>query len=202
MSALSLPGVDTLPARSVRPIALSQWFTPEWLAKRVVASCGVKHRSGRVLEPSAGDGALVKALREDFAASIDAIDIDPSLCAKRGWECADYMTRPAPAERYSLAVMNPPYEDDLDSRFIAKAMNECDALIAVVRAVFFNGIGRHARVWSRVESDEWRVQSIAYLVRRPSFLLAGVEQGGAQADFVVIKMARGYTGDARVEWWQ
>lgn len=190
-------------APSSESLALSQWFTPAWLARKVVTSCGVRHRSGRILEPSAGDGALVNALRADFAtARIDAVDIDSSLCARHGWEWANYLTRPSPAERYDLAVMNPPYEDGADCAFVAKAMDESDAVIAIVRAVFLNGADRYSRIWSRVESGEWSLVMVAHLVKRPSFLLGGVAMGGAQADFAVVKLSRRPSPDTHVEWWR
>jgi len=221
MGALTLPGVDvSMPSSGARD--MSQWFTPTPLAERLVDWMGVPKKA-TVIEPRAGNGAIVRALVRDPSkvSRIDAVELDAShvrtlesiphrdcISLKLNVECADYLTRPAPSERYDYGVANPPYENDLDAKFAAKLMDECDRVIILVRAVFFNGLGRYERVWSRVDADEWRICGVAHLVRRPSFLLGGVEQGGAQADFVAIKMIRAgnpggpHAPTLRPEWWQ
>lgn len=59
-------------------VNLSAWFTPIPLAKRVVGWCGLMRNVRRVLEPSAGMGRLVIALREQTEAPhITAHELDP-----------------------------------------------------------------------------------------------------------------------------
>lgn len=221
MGALTLPGVDvSMPSSVARD--MSQWFTPAPLAERLVDWMGLPKKA-TVIEPSAGNGAIVRALMRNPSrvSRVDAVELDAShmrtledighrgaVSVRLSVECADYLTRPAPAERYNFGVANPPYENDLDAKFAAKLMDECDRVVILVRAVFFNGLGRYERVWSRVDADEWRICGVAHLVRRPSFLLGGVEQGGAQADFVAIKMMRASNPGGpcapvlKPEWWQ
>lgn len=59
---------------------LDQFFTPAALAKRVVELADVKGRT--VLEPSAGDGALVQAAVVAGATDILAVEVDPKHLAK------------------------------------------------------------------------------------------------------------------------
>lgn len=199
---------ETLPRE--RQAALSQWYTPADLASRLVAWCGAA-RGWRILEPSAGSGALVRPwLDNEFAepSQITACEIDPrwathlrETCGVHVEEC-DYLTRPGPAEPYDLAIMNPPYEGGLDSAFVAKAMGESRRIVALVRSAFLHGLTRHDRIWSRVEVGPWRLVSIAYLVGRPSFLAAGAASGSPLSDFVALKLSRveGERGPS-VEWW-
>lgn len=212
---LALPGIDTLPPQSMRRTALSQWFTPMDIALRMARWAG--NVGGRVLEPSAGNGALVRAWasrayqrEEDLGyddsecSGVDAIDIDADLAREHGWECANYLGRGAPAERYGLALMNPPYEDGLDGAFLAKTMDECDRVIALVRLAALAGSGRHTSVWSRVEGnvDGWWMPGLAIFSSRPVFDGPPDASGSAKSDFVCVKLSRvGEPGRTAVEWW-
>ena len=205
---LSLPGVDMLPPRSLRQVALSQWFTPDADADRMVASLARAHVT-RVLEPSAGHGALVRALlRRHESASVDAVEIDPDVAARLPVDqrvivdVCDYLTRAAPSESYSVALMNPPYEGGLDGLFIEKAMRESLRVIALIRIAALCGKDRYERVWRHVESGEWRCVGIHPFVSRPSFLAAGESSESAKSDFVCVRLTR-VEGTAAVpmEWW-
>lgn len=216
MTTLALPGVDTLPPQRARRGALSQWFTPPWLAQRM-ARWGSPF-CGRVLEPSAGSGALVRAWRErvaahraeweaehgtqlDIADALDCVEIDPVFAEVHGFECADYLTRPAPAERYQLGLCNPPYEGGLDGLFVEKLMSECDRVIVLLRLAALCGADRHERVWSQI-GNGWAMPGLAMLSSRPVF--DGPEEacGSAKSDFVVVKLRRGTGTGTFVEWWR
>lgn len=189
--------------------ALSQWFTPAPLAHRMaeMALCLAPGETWRVLEPSAGDGALVRAAhaKAPLRAIVTAYDVDPALCERHGWRCADYLSVPAPERRYDLALMNPPYEDGLDAAFIAKSMNESQRVVALVRTSFMHTRARYDSVWSRIGNggaDGWSLVGISYLVSRPSFTLAGSKVGSPSGEYVVIKLRRGeLRTTSYVEWW-
>lgn len=188
-----------------RAKALSQWFTPRDLAQRIAYTsvCPRYDEAWRILEPSAGDGALVHAARDASSrATVDAYDIDPALCERHGWTHADYLTNPAPERLYDLALMNPPYEGGLDAAFVGKAMDESTRVVALVRSAFMHGAARHRSIWSRVESGEWSLVGVSYLVGRPSFLLAGGESGSPLSDFIVIQLRRGGPVTTSVDWWR
>lgn len=205
--------------------ALSQWFTPPALAARMAGWCLPVLGAGmRILEPSAGRGALIEGIRARVRldrkwrgstcasiAHITAHELDPRHVAYlRGLDDTrvdvvegDYLAAPAPVERYDLAVMNPPYESGNDGRFLEKAMNESDRVIALVRLVALAGQERYRRVWSRVgEGREWVMPGLAILSARPDF--GGAD--GAKADFAVVKLRRAELGETyaartAVEWW-
>ena len=210
---MNLPGIDMDPAFD--RLALSQWHTPPALALRMARWAGRGICQQRIVEPSAGGGALVKAAIECGAnpTAITAIEVDPRW-SKRLVEIGsigevanrDYLTRPARDHRYDLALMNPPYEGGADGKFLSKAMDESDRVIALIRTVALNGDDRHKLVWRRCANGaDFAVTGLAFLSKRPDF---GGEHG-AMADFVCVKMARRFlweagnmaVPDCRVEWW-
>lgn len=70
-------------------------------------------REARVLEPSAGDGRLVRLLLE-AGASVTAVEVDPDRCAAIGRHprlrtvCANFLRWPQ-SPTFSYVVMNPPF---------------------------------------------------------------------------------------------
>jgi hypothetical protein len=108
--------------------------------------------------------------------------------------CGDYLTLPEPTELYDTALMNPPYEDGLDGRFVEKAMAESRRVVALLRLDALGGKGRHGRVWAR---ESFGLAGLVVLVGRPDF--GGPH--GAMGDYCVIDLRRGWSGDTRMEWW-
>ena len=214
---LCLPGVDTLPPEHLRQEALSQWWTPDDTAERLAAWCGDVRGIRRVLEPSAGDGSLVRAFcARAPSALVDAVELDPrhipalrERTAAYGGvvvNCCDYLARPAPPTPYDIAIMNPPYEGGLDSLFVAKAMRESVRVVALLRLAMLETQRTHDRVWSRVESGEWRLVGLAIFVRRPVFIAPGAESTGGMTAFAAVKLSRVPRADGEpvgthVEWW-
>lgn len=92
--------------------SLDRYYTPSWCVDLFVEHVlPVFDSPKRILEPSAGDGAFVLALRRSFPGSlITAIDIDPSVGP---WSDADisyggdFLDSALPA--VDLSVGNPPY---------------------------------------------------------------------------------------------
>lgn len=207
---MNLPGIDVLPPARLRQKALSQWFTPDSLAARLVRWAGHLPHNADVLEPSAGNGAILRHTPSSWR--VDAVELDPKFAAviDGAWshvrvECCDYLERPAPYMRYALTIQNPPYEDGADGRFLEKAMRESERVIALCRLNVVTGKGRHERVWSQVDSGEWTLSGLAFLVGRPSFSAAGESSDSPLSDFVAIDMRRSVAGlprkQTRVEWW-
>ena len=215
MLTLALPGVDTMPPARERRGALSQWFTPAPIARKM--AYWSTPLGGRVLEPSAGGGALVRAWKSRLAehdegleysdvgpAQIDAVEIDPEFAAAEGFECCDYLTRATPAERYALGLSNPPYEGGLDGAFVEKMMRECDRMIVLLRLAALAGQDRHERVWRAVEEhrDGWWMPGLAIFSSRPVFDGPESASGSAKSDFCCVKLSRVSPPSAtQVEWW-
>ena len=66
---------------------LAQWFSPDWLADHLIDSARVPLCYGRplrVLEPSAGNGALLRALARqgfgDYDIDVDVVELDARFC--------------------------------------------------------------------------------------------------------------------------
>ena len=89
---------------SARDIAsLGQVFTPPSVVAFMLDLCQNK---GRVLEPSAGDGAFFATLRERQADCV-GIEVDPRV-APQGAEICDFFDYPL-SEQFDTIIGNPPY---------------------------------------------------------------------------------------------
>lgn len=100
-----------MPARN----PMAYFATPEAVGRRMLELVENAPRRGWVLEPSAGDGALLRLLNETVPPGrpVDAVEMDPRRAARllaNGWivRCADFLTL-APSVRYAAVVMNPPF---------------------------------------------------------------------------------------------
>lgn len=190
MTNLVLPGIEqvdgiVLPPPAWRPKALCQWFTPEAVAKSLVACVDVRGRL--VLEPSAGDGAIVQALLDAGAQGVMAVEIDPILCdrLRERFEgqpvavvCADFLQVPLRVIRgFQVIVGNPPYDDGTDTEHLARIAELLCGLpqfpapraALLLRTVALHGSERWERVWSRVS-----VAALYPVVERVAF---GAEAG-------------------------
>lgn len=194
---------------------LGQWFTPPDLAAALVglAASTFDHDARctlRVLEPSAGRGNLIRAIvARAPGAAIDAIDIDPRWCHElrvlggcRVHE-GDYLARPAPAQRYDLAVTNPPYDGGAETEHLAKLLDECTRIVALLPTRSLHGKARYRRVWHRFDPrpearalgpNDWHVRQKVHCVSRPAF----GESGGT--DEIVLLDLRRAPGPCDVRW--
>lgn len=146
------------------------WFpTPDKLADRVVAMAGLKPGM-TVLEPSAGEGAIVQAIkRTGLAVFLGAIErdpkrreklraIDPILLAGTG-HLDDFLDYQPAAAEYDRIVMNPPFArvgrgDHLDHvRHAFALLDEGGIAVAILPAsVDFRQDRRHAEFRAWVEA--------------------------------------------------
>ena len=176
---------------------LEQYFTPPKLARRMVewAWDGANPpRATHVLEPSAGAGAIVRAIPKNLI--LTAMDIDPPMVERlrairrpSGYHVieGDFRRHRVPRKAYDIAIMNPPYGDGQDGAHVAKAARICPRVVALVRANFVWGSDRYYDVF------RWcRLTRVAVLVKRPNYLdVNGELHGlGARHDFVVIELVR------------
>lgn len=137
---------------------LSQFYTPAPLAARCWAWMQAEldpHRA-RVLEPSAGRGALINPLRAfppEWIAQVVAYDVDPgnvehlaTLGASMPFpvtvRARDFMADDMLGERFDAAVMNPPFENGQDVAFIARACGVCTRVVAICQARIVHSAGR------------------------------------------------------------
>lgn len=186
----------------------AQFFTPPDVAGRMAAwaaplfaDAARRAWTVRVLEPSAGSGALVQAVRALApGASIDAVERDPRWARHlRTLACAevhegDYLDRPAPAHRYHLAIANPPYNGGEEGPHVAKLLDEADRIVLHLPVRSLHGVERHELAWRRIGVDWW-VRREARLVRRPKYVGAG------GSDEIIVLDLRRAAGPCELEWW-
>ncbi len=104
-------------------------FTSPKLANRVVELAKVKNC--KVLEPSAGDGALLKKCSEYGAKEVVCVELSKAHCetlAKLKLDCVhhvvigDFMSKNAdPSDLFDCCVMNPPYTKNQDITHVRHA---------------------------------------------------------------------------------
>lgn len=107
------------------------FYTPDDLADEIVQTANVHRRS--VLEPSAGDGAIVRALVRAGAMYVQAVEIRLESCdAIRGWVSSqglayvsvtqqDFLSV-VPVQGFDSVVMNPPFTKGQDVKHIEHAL--------------------------------------------------------------------------------
>ena len=127
------------------------FFTPLALARRLAERITFTHTGMRLLEPSAGMGALATAARDAAQADdescswadITCFDIQPKhVVALRALglhaECADFLDEdPRDYEPFDAVLMNPPFPGQADIRHVmhaAKFLKPGGQLVAIMSA--------------------------------------------------------------------
>jgi len=195
----------------------SQWFTPPELAERVVEWARVAKavqgipRPIRVLEPSAGNGALVRPLVA-AGACVEAVEADlryvSDLANVLGlgerahrMHCPCDFLKQRPDPRFDLVVTNPPYEHGQDVAFILHALKFAPRVVGIFRSALLHGKERKHALWQHV-----RLTRIAFLSERPKFG-KGDKADSARSDFIVAELVErerwraGEIERVAMEWW-
>lgn len=160
--------------------------TPPWVIDRLMEVWGP--RSGLLLEPAAGDGALITAVKKWYpdqgwlavecrataATACRAAGADPIITDFLTWEPA-----PAVAETVSAVITNPPFS--LCEEFIRHADEVCPSadLVFLIRLGFLASEGRVA-LWQDVGAPDVNV-----LPNRPSFTEDGATDSSDYAWIVL-----------------
>ena len=92
---------------------LQFYATPPAVVGKLLADLYVP-KGGRVLEPSAGEGAICRGLLDRFECSITAAEVDPTRAAALRridglWVCQENFLTMQRAEVFDAVVMNPPF---------------------------------------------------------------------------------------------
>lgn len=154
---------------------LSQWFTHPKTAEVLHLWARLKP-GARVLEPSCGDGALIRPrLDLDWT----AVEIDQATAARCPvpTHVGDFlkMTPEELGAPFDAVVMNPPYEGGADLEHVLHAFEFAPVVVALVRSDFEHGVDRWERLWRWFAGRTWKLS----FVRRPF--------KGAMSEFVVWK---------------
>lgn len=134
----------------------------------------------RILEPTAGKGAIVKVLREFFPeASITAVELDrkrfeeleaSGLCDVT--ICGDYAQQDFAPEQFHFAPLNPPFT--IAQSIVGKAIHDAKHACALLRLGFL-GSAKRRPWWRQLKMDP------LYLAERPSFAASLKCQGHVTA---------------------
>lgn len=206
-----LPGMES----EQRKPELSQWYTDPKLAKRVWAWANQYRKPSSVLEPAAGQGALIKPI---FAAPLEckhvvAVELDDSnvqvlrqRAIDAGWRqrdsnphCEvireDFLRMYGPPRigglLFDLALMNPPYEEGRAEAFILHALTICDRVVGIFKASILHGVERSESLWSKCHT-----MREVRLIGRPTFGRGTTGESG-KTDFVVLEIHSGPTHKER-----
>jgi predicted RNA methylase len=189
--------------------ALDQYFTSPILAKKLVEWATLS-RGDRVLEPSAGDGGLVRHMPKNIR--LTAVELDPAMAAKLREikhptlevHEGDFLKWKPKRDHFDVAVMNSPYGNDADGQHAAHALRFATRVVLLVRTNFEYGVGRFNRLfrWATVTRR-------AVLVRRAPFYGPACEGHTARHDYVVLELVRRETDrledpssdPVETEWW-
>lgn len=197
---------------ALRAEALSQFFTPPWLAKKMVELAALGPLE-TVLEPAGGRGALVRAILDAGVEGVHVTvhEIDPRMVAELraiGGNVdvveGSYLDHAGDRGEYAVCLQNPPYENGLDGKFLAKACAEASTVVALVRANIFYGSTRFRSVWSQYGKC---LTAVRHIVARPDFTEGTPDVHGAMSDFVVIRLddldeaPPGELARPTVDWW-
>lgn len=162
--------------------------TPAWCTRLLLREhFGAAPIGRRILEPCAGNGAIIKVLREcNPSAWIEAMEIRPEAREKLkqvadNVRTGDFLKTEPGYEKYDLIITNPPYsiaqkvaEHAFKIAGLGKSMTE---VIMLLRLGFLQAQERHD-FWQR-----WPVQSLYIMSKRPSFTGGGTDNS-AYAWFV------------------
>lgn len=180
---------------------LNQYFTAQDLADRIAAWAlrdwtFSERKHLRVLEPSAGNGALVRGM---LRAGIDvdnlvAVEIDPLMCGAlreiSGLRVVngDFTQADLRKElgRFDLGVMNPPYNNCRAAVHLQHAVAMSGETVALCLASVEFGTGRAETLWTKA-MPKGRV----ILARRPVFEGPSDKGQTARYDYHVLRLVAG-----------
>lgn len=198
-----------------RDLSLSQYFTPPELAQKVVEWAYVNTRYAthdhnlrlcRVLEPSAGNGALVRPLVA-AGAEVTACEIDERYAYDLrglgliGLQCPlNFLEWNGPSQEFDLCVMNPPYENGLDVQFILHALEFAPRVVGIFQAGIEYGVDRADDLWAHVAPTR-----ILKLKRR---WFKSLDGKGGLTNYVALELVKRHPVEraetprkCTIEWW-
>lgn len=197
-----------------RDPAQSQYFTPPAVADRMVGwlrTNGTRPLS--ILEPSGGNGSLIRAVaraelllswlraHEPDVTQHHQLELACESCGvlQDNWCVApeDFLIATQPDAIFDVALMNPPYERNQHVQHVARALEWAARVVALVPAAILHSHGR-AEFWRWTD-----IRRMAVLSERPKFAAKGGQQDIAALELQRRKTARkqGAAHTVHLEWW-
>ena len=119
-------GTVAVEKKATEQQTLQAFYTPDAVAEQfaeLVERLEGSLSGKTILEPSCGDGALVRPLMKRgadvFGVDVNQVALDK--CGTRKVWCCDFMSF-TPAGRYDLCVMNPPFNKGQDAKHVLHAL--------------------------------------------------------------------------------
>lgn len=153
-------------------VTLQAFYTPPEIAEKLVGLVELKPRM-KVLEPSAGEGALVKAiLKKNPRVFVTAIDINPDIeksLLEIGNEdleirIEDFLKAKFKKGRdFRAIVMNPPFTKGQDIKHVLHALNYLahdGVLVSIVSAGSLANSTKPFRVFQELVKDHGQVREV------------------------------------------
>jgi predicted RNA methylase len=133
--------------------ALSQWFTPDWISRRLATWV---HPGMRVLEPACGAGNLIRPLLAGGHAPerITAVELDEAWadhCRIRFRHLVTVNHGNFLAQewgRFDAVLMNPPFEGGLHAQFLDHALDHAPVVLALMPVAIEFGEERDRTFWA------------------------------------------------------
>lgn len=173
------------------------WFTPPALADYVVGWAGIRPYD-RVLEPSAGNGALAIEIKKRlYGGTLVMVEtLAPCVSLLRSMDLGevlwgDFLTTEKLKDDFSLVIMNPPYDDGLDTKHLVRALEFAPRVVALLRLNALSGLERYEKIWG-----QHSLRRLAFLARRPRFSSPSGASGSPRHDFIIVDIHRGKEGNS------
>lgn len=140
------------------------YATPAWVTRAILPHV---HLGPRVLDPCAGDGAILRVLQAaglgmEHVAGLEFDGARAKACREAGFSCIETDALRRPWDRPSGVIMNPPFK--LAMEFVEKALAEVrlGEVVVLLRLAFLESRAR-AAFHRKHPSD------VFVLAQRPSF---------------------------------
>lgn len=192
-------------------ISQDAYLTPPELTRAMLSLAGDLRRYESICDPSAGEGAFIKAARDlRYKKKLIAIDIRPECrvpCEKAGattFRCWDFLDTETHTHELDLdlIVANPPFSGLVPhvTRYLELLRDRKASRVMVLARVGFLATKRRTSFWR-----EWwpLFDSFTPLVQRPSFTFGGTDsseygifQFSRTASFAVVRPPLDWKGES------
>jgi len=171
---------------------LSQWFTRPKVADAFARWADIRPGM-RVLEPSAGEGALLKSAPQADWTAVELCRARAQWIRRHGWATEvfheDFLKfAPELAKTrgpFDLVHQNPPYSDGLDTDFVEACIENrlAPRITGLLVTNFLHTNSRRDRIWRWV-----KLTRIGILSTRPQFGQANGKSEGPKRDYSFFEM--------------
>lgn len=200
MTNLSLPGFDI--EQPTYDLELDQWYTPPDTARRICEFARIE-RMARVLEPSCGDGALIRAMDLRMGTLL-GLDIDVRrIDALREqyfdrrhqyrFEYTNFLHWSSRIE-YDVAVMNPPFSGGQTEAHLLQALRFARRVVIHCPLTTLESSGRYRCLWSK-----YKPTRMAVCASRPKY--SGTDGGKTAMVTLEIDTRNPQPQTTELEWW-